>query len=72
MYNFGEEPQPLVLDVMPGEKDQESSENTEESPMEQEQPKKTIPPKHDEVIWAWKVRTILIFYVLICNIPVFF
>lgn len=63
MFDFGEEPQPLVLDVPPvlaGEKDQEPSENPDELPAE---PKKTLPPKHDEIIWAWKVRITLIFSV---------
>ena len=67
MFTFGEEPQPLVLDVPPvlaGEKDQELSENPDELPAE---PRKTVPPKHDEIIWAWKVRIILIFSVLIHN-----
>ena len=57
VFDFGEEPQPLALDesppVLAGEKDQEASENYEELLAE---PKKTVPPKHDEIIWAWKVR----------------
>ena len=59
MHDFGEEPQPLTFDVppvSPVEMDQEPSENPEEPPMEQEEPRKTVPPKHDEIIWAWKVR----------------
>lgn len=65
MHAFGEEPLPLVLDVQPvltGEKDQEPSENLVELPTEQEQPKKTVPPKHDEIIWAWKVRVTFCFF----------
>ena len=61
VFDFGEDPQPLALDEPPvlEEKDQEPSENLdEELPSE---PKKTAPPKHDEVIWAWKVRTTLIY-----------
>ncbi|KAF8817462.1 Brix-domain-containing protein [Phlegmacium glaucopus] len=57
VHDFGEEPQPLILDVPPipaGEKDQEPSEIPEELPTEQEEHKKTVPPKYDEVIWAWK------------------
>jgi ribosome production factor 1 len=56
VFDFGEEPQPLVLDVPPvlaEEKGQEPSQNPEESLVEA---RKTIPPKHDEIIWAWKVR----------------
>ena len=67
MFAFGEEPQPLILDVPPvlaGENDQEPPENPDELPAE---PRKTVPPKHDEIIWAWKVRIILIFSVLIHN-----
>jgi len=59
VHDFGEEPQPLILDVPPvptGERDQEPSESPEELLMEQEEPRtKTVPPKHDEFIWAWKV-----------------
>jgi len=53
VFDFGEEPQPLVLDVPPvlAEENEESSQNAEESPVK---PKKTVPPKHDEIIWAWK------------------
>jgi hypothetical protein len=56
VFDFGEEPQPLVLDVPPvlaEEKGQEPSQNPEESLVEA---RKTISPKHDEIIWAWKVR----------------
>ena len=64
MFDFGEEPQPLMLDESPpvlvGEKDQEPSENVDESPAE---PRKTVPPKHDEIIWAWRVRIILYTYI---------
>ena len=62
MFDFGEDPQPLAFDEPPvlEEKDQEPSENLdEELPAE---PRKTVPPKHDEVIWAWKVRTTLIYF----------
>jgi hypothetical protein len=49
VFDFGEEPQPLVLDVPPpvlaGEKDLEPSENPD-----------ALPAEHDEIIWAWKVR----------------
>ena len=65
MFDFGEEPQPLVLDeppVLAGEKDQEHSENPDELPAEPT--RKTIPPKHDEIIWAWKVRINLIYFSL--------
>ena len=65
MLDFGEEPQPLVLGVQPvlaGEKDQdqEPSENLDDDNNTiSAEPKKTIPPKHDEIIWAWKVRITL-------------
>jgi ribosome production factor 1 len=61
VFDFGEEPEPLVLDVPPvlvEEKDQEPSENLDKLSTE---PRKTVPPKHDEIIWAWKVRFTLIF-----------
>jgi ribosome production factor 1 len=61
VFDFGEEPEPLVLDVPPvlvEEKDQEPSENLDKLSTE---PRKTVPPKHDEIIWAWKVRVTLIF-----------
>ena len=68
VFDFGEEPQPLALDeppVLDGEKDQEpSAENLDESPAEPS--RKTVPPKHDEVIWAWKVRTTFIYF-LFCS-----
>ena len=68
MFDFGEEPQPLALDeppVLDGEKDEEpSEENLDESPAEPS--RKTVPPKHDEVIWAWKVRTTIIYF-LFCS-----
>ena len=70
MYNFGEQPRPLVLGVpavSTGERDQEPSENTEEIPAEQE-PTKIVPPEHDEVIWAWKVRIASYFLPPIHNI----
>ena len=67
VFDFGEEPQPLVFDeppVLAEEKDQEPpSENPDELPAEPT--RKTIPPKHDEIIWAWKVRYIFSFSVLI-------
>jgi hypothetical protein len=63
VFDFGEEPQPLALDEQPpvlaGEKDQEPSETLDELPAE---PRKTVPPKHDEIIWAWKVRTTIIYF----------
>ena len=63
MFDFGEEPQPLVLDVPPvpaEEKGKEPLQNPEELPIVQ--PRKTVPPKHDEIIWAWKVRITPLFF----------
>ena len=69
MFDFGEDPQPLVLDeppVLDGEKDQEEpSEKLDELPAQR---RKTVPPKHDEIIWAWKVRITLLIYFL-CSHP---
>jgi ribosome production factor 1 len=64
VFDFGEEPEPLALDeppvVLGGEKDEEPSEKLDELPAE---PRKTVPPKHDEIIWAWKVRITLCIYI---------
>ena len=66
VFDFGEEPQPLTLDVPPflaeEEKDQEPSENLDKLSAE---PRKTVPPKHDEIIWAWKVRITLYYFLFV-------
>ena len=65
VFDFGEEPKPLVLDV-PLVLAQEKEESSQELPVK---PKKTVPPKHDEIIWAWKVCITPCFLVLINNAP---
>ncbi|KAF8159567.1 anticodon-binding protein [Crassisporium funariophilum] len=53
VHNYGEEPQPLTFDVQPAAAENVDQETPSDSPTS-EPPKKTIPPKHDELIWAWK------------------
>jgi len=50
VFDFGEEPKPLVLDVSPVLAEEKEA-SSQELPVN---PKKTVPPKHDEIIWAWK------------------
>jgi ribosome production factor 1 len=50
VYNYGEDAKPLAFDTLPTEGVEAST-----GPSEEAVPKKTIPPKQDEFIWAWKV-----------------
>ncbi|KDR80620.1 hypothetical protein GALMADRAFT_207637 [Galerina marginata CBS 339.88] len=53
VLNYGEEPQPLTKDTLPSAAEgSDQNQMSEESP--EDKPKKTVPPKQDEVIWAWK------------------
>ncbi|KAF8202379.1 anticodon-binding protein [Pholiota molesta] len=49
VYNYGEDAKPLAFDTLPTEGVEAST-----GPSEEAVPKKTIPPKQDEFIWAWK------------------
>lgn len=66
--NFGEEPKPLEFDVEPFEME----EKVDELPMDDastsnaKQPKAIVPPKQDEFLWAWKVRTLMRIHHVIC------
>ena len=51
VFRFGEEPQPLVIDSHSALAEAKEPED-QTSP---ETPKKIVPPKQDEFIWAWKV-----------------
>lgn len=50
VYNYGEDAKPLAFDTPPTQEGEAST-----GPSEEAAPKKTIPPKQDEFIWAWKV-----------------
>lgn len=53
VYNYGEEPQPLAFDTQLSAvegNDQNPPSTSEDPPL-----KKTVPPKQNEVLWAWKV-----------------
>jgi ribosome production factor 1 len=52
VFNYGEEPEPLVIASQPAHPEEPKDEVQEAST---EKAKKTIPPKQDEFIWAWKV-----------------
>ncbi|KAH9479540.1 Brix domain-containing protein C4F8.04 [Psilocybe cubensis] len=47
--NLGEAPEPLAFDV-----ETASTADGQPTELESEKPKKTIPPKQDEVLWEWK------------------
>ncbi|KAJ3516935.1 hypothetical protein NLJ89_g805 [Agrocybe chaxingu] len=53
VYRFGEDPRPLVFDDQLNDEGKDDS-NTTEPLSEHEKPTKTIPPKQDEFVWAWK------------------
>ncbi|KIM44616.1 hypothetical protein M413DRAFT_357804 [Hebeloma cylindrosporum] len=52
VFRYGEEPQPLVINSHspPAEESEDQGQRTST-----EKPKKVVPPKQDEFIWAWKV-----------------
>jgi ribosome production factor 1 len=52
VFRYGEEPEPLVIDSHSAVAE-ESEDQTHQTSAEK--PKKTVPPKQDEFIWAWKV-----------------
>jgi len=56
VHRFGEEAQPLEFDIpsTTEEGEQDKVLAPEHKPQPEKQ-KKTIPPKQDEFIWAWKV-----------------
>jgi len=69
VYNYGEDPQTLALapepqlgvDVIVDDEQQPSAVDEESSTGQLQPPKKkTVPPKHDEFIWQWKVSHIRI------------
>jgi ribosome production factor 1 len=52
VFCYGEEPQPLVIDS-PSALAEELEDQAHQTSAEK--PKKIVPPKQDEFIWAWKV-----------------
>lgn len=64
VYNLGEAPAPLTLEIDEGDPveaapeqkaddEEEGAAPAEDEP--QNKPSKTVPPKQNEVLWAWKV-----------------
>ena len=62
VFNYGEDAKPLEFDTTAVS----TQEAEEQAPGEQDKdavakpPRKTIPPKQEEIIWAWKVCLIVL------------
>lgn len=61
MRAFGEAAKPLEFDTEAGDEqaEAEASAEKEQEGEKEKEAEKTLPPKEDEFLWAWKVRYVI-------------